>query len=160
MAKTGFSLNGYKYYDSESETYTKYNPTDGKTVLDIEDDAAYKSWGGTWRMPTYDELKELRNKCKWSYNGNIGRFGGYTIIGPNKNRIFLTISYYSMGAQYRAWGLYWSSSLFPWEVDKDEEFGMRLYLPSKNVYYDDDVSDVEIQGYSRFYRGKIRPVCP
>lgn len=159
VAKTGFSLNSYKYYDSESETYTKYNPTDGKTVLDIEDDAAYKNWGGTWRMPTYDELKELRNKCKWSYDNSIGRYGGYTIIGPNKNHIFLTISCYPTGVQtYEYAGLYWSSSLFPWEVDNDEEYGMRLYLPWKASYF--NVRDVEIHGYSRFVRGKIRPVCP
>ena len=32
---------------------------DGKTVLDLEDDAAHANWGGDWRMPTIDEIKEL-----------------------------------------------------------------------------------------------------
>lgn len=37
----------------------KYNCTDGKTILDLEDDAVHANMGGDWRMPTYDDFKEL-----------------------------------------------------------------------------------------------------
>ena len=40
---------------------TKYNSTDGKTVLDASDDAAAVNWGGVWRMPTTDEYVSLGN---------------------------------------------------------------------------------------------------
>jgi hypothetical protein len=33
---------------------SKYNSSDNKTVLDLEDDAAAANWGGAWRMPTKD----------------------------------------------------------------------------------------------------------
>ena len=52
-----FSNADYKFYaDGE---YTKYNSSDGKTVLDPEDDAVHVNMGGNWRMPTYEEYKEL-----------------------------------------------------------------------------------------------------
>ena len=41
--------------------FTKYNETDGKTVLDLEDDAAHILLGDEWRMPTTEDFVEL---CK------------------------------------------------------------------------------------------------
>ena len=38
---------------------TKYNTTDGKVVLDLEDDAAHVILGEGWRMPTKDDFVEL-----------------------------------------------------------------------------------------------------
>ena len=32
---------------------------DGKSILDIEDDAAHVVWGGKWQMPTIEEIQEL-----------------------------------------------------------------------------------------------------
>ena len=42
------------------ETYTKYNETDRKTVLDPEDDAAIVNWGLDWKMPTQAQVIELK----------------------------------------------------------------------------------------------------
>ena len=51
-----FGWADYKYGDGTSspgaEGMTKYNSTDGKTVLEAADDAAVANWGGSWRMPT------------------------------------------------------------------------------------------------------------
>jgi hypothetical protein len=41
--------------------FTKYNATDGKTVLDLEDDAVRANWGGQWRMPTTAEIQLFGN---------------------------------------------------------------------------------------------------
>jgi len=38
---------------------TKYNSTDGKTVLETSDDAVKAAWGGSWRMPTKEEIDVL-----------------------------------------------------------------------------------------------------
>ena len=55
-----FSWADYKFsIDGSSSNFSKYNASDSKTVLDLEDDAARVNMGGNWRMPTFDEFKEL-----------------------------------------------------------------------------------------------------
>ena len=46
-------------YMSDMFTLTKYNATDGKRVLDLEDDAAHVHMGDDWHMPTKEQLEEL-----------------------------------------------------------------------------------------------------
>lgn len=58
-------------------------------IGDANLDAATKNWGNDWAMPTSDQLKELVEKCEWSYEGN-----GYTVTGPNGNSIFLPAAGY------------------------------------------------------------------
>ena len=55
-----FNWGDYKWsVDGSSSNFSKYNASDSKTVLDPEDDAAHVNKGRNWRMPTYDEYKEL-----------------------------------------------------------------------------------------------------
>ena len=55
-----FNWSDYKFsIDGSSTNFSKYNGTDGKTVLDLEDDGVRATMGGDWRMPTYDDYKEL-----------------------------------------------------------------------------------------------------
>ena len=55
-----FDWEDYKFsIDGSSTNFSKYNASDSKTVLDPEDDAAHVNMGGNWRMPTFDECKEL-----------------------------------------------------------------------------------------------------
>ena len=55
-----FSWDDYKFLiDGSSRNFSKYNASDSKMVLDPEDDAAYVNMGGNWRMPTFEECKEL-----------------------------------------------------------------------------------------------------
>lgn len=50
----------YKFsIDGSSSNFSKYNASDSKTVLDLEDDAAHVIMGSNWRMPTFEEYKEL-----------------------------------------------------------------------------------------------------
>lgn len=51
-------------------------------------DVARKKWGGSWRMPTKDEIKELSEKCTWEYV-KINNVDGFKATGPNGNSIFL-----------------------------------------------------------------------
>ena len=62
----------------------KWITTDGG-VLAPAHDAAHVHWGGSWRMPTYQELSDLARKCDWTWttmNGVQGYLvkgkGGYT----------------------------------------------------------------------------------
>ena len=54
--------NDYKFsIDGSSLNLSKYNETDGKIVLDLEDDAVHVLMGGNWRMPTQEDFHELIN---------------------------------------------------------------------------------------------------
>ena len=54
-----FSWGDYKWSENGVATMTKYNKTDGKSTLDPEDDAAHVNMGGTWKMPTKEQVIEL-----------------------------------------------------------------------------------------------------
>lgn len=54
-----FAWSDYELTSDNGTTMDEYNSTDGKTTLDIEDDAARANWGGSWRMPTYAEFEAL-----------------------------------------------------------------------------------------------------
>ena len=59
----------YNYYtvlNSTLRSLTTVTPLDCKETLDPEDDAAAVLLGGGWRMPTADELWELKTKCTWT----------------------------------------------------------------------------------------------
>ena len=80
----------YKFSDGQGGL-TKYDGTDGKSVLDPEDDVAHVKWGGTWRMPTSDEISELIENCTWTWasvNGEIG-----FLITSNKPRSRLLVRF-------------------------------------------------------------------
>lgn len=104
-----------KYIGSTTSKYKDPSATDAdalKTVLDPEDDAAYKNWGGSWRMPTKAEQDELRNKCTWTWTTQNGVFGR-KVVGPNGNSIFLPAAGRRNGGHLEnagSTGFYWS----PW----------------------------------------------
>lgn len=101
-------------YTEKNHKWGKYGKTNkypDKRELDLEDDAAYVNWGKDWRMPRYDQLTELVNKCKWNritYNGVTG----YKVTGPNGNSIFLPCagSQNSLNNVGRR-AIYWTRSL-------------------------------------------------
>ena len=80
--KNDYSVDTYQYHNGNAYVYIGYNI--GTTQYDV----ANVKWGDDWRMPTWNEIEELNDKCTWlwtSYNG----VSGYNIIGPNGNSIFL-----------------------------------------------------------------------
>ena len=83
-----FGWGDYKFsIDGSSSNLSKYNRTDGKTVLDPEDDAAHAIMGGNWRMPTEDDFIELCMNTDIylvpetgeEIKGNITEHGSYPI---------------------------------------------------------------------------------
>ena len=118
---TGFTWGSYEHITGTSgydNKLTKYNSTDGKTVLDLEDDAAHVNMGGNWRMPTIGEYQELikntTNKWVTTYNGKgvAGRvFTSKT--DPNIKLFFPAAGYcHDASVDYTgSWSHYWSSSL-------------------------------------------------
>ena len=73
----------YAFYDSSTDSYMDI----GMDIKGTKYDVAHVKWGGDWRMPTYDELKELKEKCSWEYSEYKGVYG-FTVTGPNGNALF------------------------------------------------------------------------
>ena len=112
----------YKFRDGH-----KYNGTDGKTVLDPEDDVAHVKLGGSWRMPTSDEISELIENCTWTWasvNGEIGFLITSNKPGYTDRSIFLP--YYYAGTSGDV--AYWSGSFNASSNDNDATASLWICL--------------------------------
>ena len=115
----GYSWLYYKWAMGSEKTLTKYNSdaeygyngfTDGKYILEPEDDAAYVNLGDKWRMPTDYEWEELTSKCSFAWTSKNG-VNGCQLTGPNGNSIFIPAAgfIYWSGLSYNGTeGYYWS----------------------------------------------------
>ena len=144
---------------STKETYDEDNcPTYGLSISQLQSqgyidsngnltaqyDAATANWGGTWRMPTYDDLIELYN-CMWTWTTQNG-VNGYNVEGPSGKSIFLPAAGYRGGSSLLFAGsdcFYWSSS------GSDNVFACVIYSGSSN--FDMNYSD-------RIFGLSVRPV--
>ena len=143
--KNVFQWENYKWYNNSTKKLTKYctksnyGTVDYKTVLDPEDDAAYVNWGPEWRMPSEQQLDELKNKCTWTWT-SINGVNGQLVTGPNGNTIFLPAANYgpmNMIGNVGSLGYYWSRTLdngypnmaailhFDSELEKNHVYGYR-----------------------------------
>lgn len=150
----------YKFCNGSFETITKYcnnrcyGGEDGKEQLESCDDVASMIWGGSWRMPTDAEWRELHINCSWkwtdSYMGS-GTPGCIMTSKKNGNSIFLPAGGYCEGkgiVLYNVCGFYWSSTLSG-GCSNAQVFRIA----------DDDVKRVN-DYYYRCYGMSVRPVCP
>lgn len=80
-----FALYDYKWYKG---SMTKYNATDGKTILDLEDDAAHVHMGGDWHMPTKEQFEELITNTTSTWTSQNG-INGKLFTASNGNSIFI-----------------------------------------------------------------------
>ena len=135
------------------ETYTEANcATYNVSMNDISGnaqyDAATANWGGSWRMPTKNELNELINNCTWTWTTQNG-VNGYNVEGPNGNSIFLPAAGDRLGPSlYCAgiYGIYWSST--PYENDG----GYGAY------YFGFENDSHHMARAGRYYGQSVRPV--
>ena len=83
-------------------------------VLAPAHDAAHVKWGGSWRMPTFQEFSDLNSKCDWTWTARNG-VKGYIVRGRGayaSNSIFLPAAGIGGGASRSnagSYGYYWSS---------------------------------------------------
>lgn len=141
------------YFDSKngsSANFIKYG-TIKKTMLDPEDDAAHVYWGGSWRMPTLAELKELYQNCTgvWTTQNSVNgvkltsKKNGKSIFLPAAGQCRFKDGPYNVGYN----GFYWAGEL----CNSKEAYCLKI-----NSY--------DILDYSWLNRGEngftIRPVCP
>lgn len=152
--KSDYSWDTYKWCKGSSNSMTKYcinsnyGTVDNKTILDPEDDVAHVKWGGNWRMPTLDEIKEFVYYCsrKWTtYNG----VNGLLFTGPNGNSIFIPTAGCRVGTEVKHRDLYGnilSASLY----SNNNELMYTLNFSNDYVSWDDC--------YGRGTGRSVRPV--
>ena len=120
------SPTGYGNYYAWGETYYKnnysssnYTYSDNPTTLPSSADVASYNWGYYWRMPTYDEMNELKNNCTITGTTQNG-VDGCLFTGPNGNSIFLPAAGFRSDSELSSagsFGVYWSNSLYTGNTD-------------------------------------------
>ena len=141
--KSHYAWDNYAYLD-ENDAYLHF----GEDIAGTDFDVAHVLWGGAWRMPTVDQIKELIVNCKRRQSSQNG-VDGLLVTGPNGERIFLPAAGYSrddnIGGKSSC-GNYWSSTV---HILNNDAFG--LYFDSRGWYW----------GYSNRFDGRsVRPICP
>lgn len=157
-AKEIYNWSNYKYANGAENKLTKYcnssvygdnGFTDGLTTLLLEDDAATANWGGAWRMPTADEMRELRDNCSHTSATQNG-VEGHLYTAKNGNSLFLPAAglRYDAGSQdVGSDGYYWSSSI-------DTNNAGRVWRLSFGPESYSMITRYRCYGYT------MRPVCP
>ena len=117
-------------------------------ILDLEDDAANVNMGGSWHIPTPEQLKELINETTsdWVKMDNVnGRL--FTSKNNGKSIFIPAAGYASNGSVYvsGSYGLVWASML-----DTD---GVRY-----GQYLNFDSSYINLYNYSRYNGLSVRGV--
>ena len=177
--KKKYYSDNYKYYKMGEYTIkriTKYNEEDGKTVLDLEDDAARANLGVGYRIPTKADWEELLEDCKWeavtttlseiidpSQTKIIAR---WKVTGPNGNSIVLPMT---GGFKADGWGVmpdndtyYTTANLYPAEQLSDEDKYLYAVALKWPMYAEETSSGgIEEPSFGSIFRNRgvvVRPV--
>ena len=156
VATDGSSSN-FSFGSSNTPTYNKGIATlksegwitaDG--VLTPEHDAAHVQWGGSWRMPTKQELSDLNSQCDWTWT-TVDGVNGYVVRGRgaySSASIFLPCAGDGGGTSLNdagSYGYYWSS--VPYSVSSSYSWSLYFDSSYHSSSYD-----------SRLYGQPVRPV--
>ncbi|MBQ7640116.1 MAG: hypothetical protein IJS91_03890 [Bacteroidales bacterium] len=157
--KSHYSWETYKFGTSflsvsKYNTQSSRGTVDNKTTLDLEDDVARVKLGGTWRMPTNAEWKELRNtnNCTWTWTTQNGVYGRLVTSKKTGNSIFLPAAGYRDKGRLidKGYiGFYWSSSL----LEGSPYLARFVYFKADSVY-----TTIDYPNHYRSYGNSVRPV--
>ena len=177
--KKKYYSDNYKYYKWKGDDLnriTKYNEEDGKTVLDLEDDAARANLGVGYRIPTKADWEELLEDCKWeavtitlpetldpSQKKSIAR---WKVTGPNGNSIVLPMT---GGFKADGWAVmpdydtyYTTANLYPAEQLLDEDKYLYAVVLTWPMYAKETASGgIEEPSFGSIFRDRgvvVRPV--
>lgn len=127
-----FGAADYKYCNGgwSSNNMTKYNSTDGKTVLESSDDAAQANWGGSWRMPTTEEFVALMDAVNSAWTNSYQGSGVSGLVLTDKTDDSKVLFFPAVGrCSYGKFtmtgeiGDYWTSSLYNSDKQRSHFFG-------------------------------------
>ena len=150
--KSVYDWKTYKWCIDRDDNMTKYctdedfGDVDNRIVLDLQDDVARAQWGGSWRMPTHEEFKELLDNCAWQWT-TLNGVDGYKVFALNGNSIFLPAAGCRFESQsIGSYGFYWASSLC--EYSSSDAYHLRF---GSDEYWCGNLQ--------RCYGFSVRPVC-
>lgn len=121
--KKYFGWADYKYGNGTSSPgdtgLTKYNASDGMTVLRDEDNSAYAGFGGLWRIPTTEEFVALGNAVNTAWTESYQGSGVAGLVCTDKTDNSKVLFFPAAGlcsngsvSYVGSIGFYWSSSLY------------------------------------------------
>ncbi len=130
------------------DTYTKsdYYISGTKFFLDSCDDAAAVNWGGTWRMPTREEIEELRRDCNWSPT-TIDGTNGYMVTSRNNGESIFMPAY----ANFNFSAI--NSEIYCYYWSNERRRTDQAYV----LYFGSTRGEMSLPRYIGL---PIRPVCP
>ena len=116
--KDWYNWNNYHFYISSLRDCVHI----GDNISGTEYDVAYMKWGGSWCMPTSEQIQELIDNCArsrtWTQQNDVN---GMLLIGPNGGSIFFPAAgdmWNNLKDNEGLSGSYWTSSLTP-DIEKD-----------------------------------------
>ena len=129
-----FSWNSYIW--GAWNKLTKYNKTDGKRVLDNEDDPVYAATGGEMMSPSKEQLQELIDHTNHEWT-EIDEVKGMKFIDKNDDTkyIFIPAAGYCFNSDHSSvgsWGYVWSST----RNSNYPSSAWRMYFNAGDVYMD------------------------
>lgn len=158
---SGYAWPSYKWCNGQAGSLTKYCSPGGNYgyngfydylfTLEMSDDVARQKWGGSWRLPSSSEFKDLIDNCTWTWT-TLNGINGYrvtsNISGYTDRSIFLPAAgkRYSTIFDATYCGYYWSRSLYT-----ESPLANSLDFTSKSV---------SRNHHDRFDGFSVRPVCP
>ena len=131
--KSYFDRGTYTYFDRYSNSYIHI----GDDIAGSHYDVAHVKWGGSWRMPSIDQIKELYDNCSWVWINQNG-VNGHLVMGPNGGTIFVPAAgwlQYDDNFSEGTSGIYWTSSLY---MPGYESLAVYLYFNSDYWNYESD----------------------
>ncbi len=137
--KSDYTTDNYSYYNSSTTEYINI----GSEISGTEYDAAHVNLGGDWRMPTKDEMQELKSKCTWKWI-QISGINGYQVTGPSGKSIFLPAAGRNGYADKNKDLYYWTGT--SWDI----AYPFTLWGFSSSYY----ISDIK----GKYWGHSIRPV--
>ena len=125
--KSDYDWSTYKYGNAYNKltkyctnsSYGKDGFTDNKTELVLDDDVAHKEWGGSWRMPSNEQIEELINNTTSEFT-TVNNVKGYLFTASNGNSIFLPAAGLRYGSSLDgagSFGGFWSRTLYAGSPD-------------------------------------------
>ncbi len=143
--KSYYDWSNYIYCDGYQETCHNL----GSNIAGTQYDVAHVKWGGSWVIPSFDQIKELLEKCssQWITKNGVN---GMTFTGPSGGTIFLPAAGYRLND-----GLYnaGSGSGF-WSSTQSPLYSYCAY----RLYFNSDLADW-YEGSSRRHGRIVRPVA-
>lgn len=141
--KKYFGWEDYKYGNGTTfpgtTGITKYNVTDGKTILEVSDDAVTGNWGGQWRMPTVSEIKSLIDNTTTTWVTDYQGSGVAGKVFTDKTDSSKVLFFPAAGGcnegniEYvGSYGFYWSSSI----KDDDKQSAYMLGINVGSVVWE------------------------